>query len=247
MAGPLDPIGGYARPFGAPSQAQTSAEQAARQRGAGYAFESQRNADEERRMYEEQMAALRGLQSGGEARMAAARAPQEAALQVLGERAGTLAGGPAMLANQQALEAAQVRSMVAARTPYGGKGGAPESAILGGQIGQAQAGAIGGLEQEAAARQAAYLRGIQQAGAGMLTEAEQRRLTEAELIKDMQLRFAAAQQIAAANQERRAAQEQQQLGAFGTAVGTVLGSFVGGPAGAAAGAKMGGSIGGGAR
>lgn len=249
MAGPFDPIGGLA-PAPAPTTPgsfETPAARAARERAVGFGVEARRNAEEERRMFEEQMAALRGLRTGGEARMEAARLPQEAAVQVLGERAGTLEGGAALMQGQQALEAAQARSLVAARTPYGGKGAASESTILGGQIGAAQAGAMDAIAQEAAARQAAYLRGIQQVGAGMMTEAEQRRLTEAELIKDMQLRFAAAQQIAAANQERRAAQQQQQLGMIGTAAGTILGSFVGGPAGASAGAKLGGSLGGGTR
>lgn len=197
--------------------------------------ERRRNAEEERRMYEAQIAGLRGLQTGGEARMAAARAPQEAAVDVLGQRAQTLEGGAALMANQQAREAAQARAM---QSP---------GAILGGQIGAMQAGAMGALEQEAAARQAAYLRGVQQMGAGMMTEAEQRRLTEAELIKDMQLRFAAAQQIAAANEARREAQKQQERGMFASAGGAILGGLVGGPAGAAAGAKLGGSIGGGTR
>lgn len=247
MAGALDPIGGFAPAPKTPGSFETPAALAARERAAGFAFEAQRNLEEERRAYEQQMAALRGVQAGAEGRFAAARAPQEAAVQVLGERAGTLAGGPAMLQSQQALEAAQARSLVAARTPYGGKGAAPESAILGGQIGQASAASMGALEQEAAARQAAYMRGIQSMGGAMMTEAEQRRATEAELLKDMQLRFAAAQQIAAGNEERRAAQRQQQLGAFGQVVGTVLGGFVGGPAGAATGGKMGGSLGGGTR
>lgn len=244
MNGPFDPVGGYARPFGTPTAAETAANQAARDRSIAFGVEAQRNAAEEKRMYQEQIAALRGLQTGGEARMAAARAPQEAAVQVLGERALTLAGGPAEQAMQQSLEAAQARSLVAARTPYGGKGAGPEAAILGGQIGQVQAQGMGALEQEAAARQAAYLRGVQSMGGAMMTEAEQRRLTEAELLKDMQLRFAAAQQIAAANEERRKAQQQGQIGSFATGVGTVLGSFVGGPAGAAIGGKIGGAVGG---
>lgn len=235
MAGPFDPIGGFAPAPTTPGSFETPAARAARERAAGFGAEARRNAEEERRMFEEQMAALRGLRTGGEARMEAARLPQEAAVQVLGERAGTLEGGQALLQTQAAREQAQARAMQA------------PGSILGGQIGAAQAGAMDAIAQEAAARQAAYLRGIQQVGAGMMTEAEQRRLTEAELIKDMQLRFAAAQQIAAANEERRAAQKQQQLGMIGTAAGTILGSFVGGPAGASIGGKLGGSLGGGSR
>lgn len=235
----------YATATAAAAGVISEAERAAQERAAAYQLEAQRNAEAERRFYEQQVGALRGLERGAIERFAAARAPQEAAVAALGQRAGTLEGGAALQGVQQARERAQAQAMVAARTPYGGKGASPEAAILGGAIGAAPAAQFGALEQEAAARQAAYLRGVQQLGAGLMTEAEQRRLTEQEMMRDMQARFLAAQQIAAANQERRAAQEQQRLGAFGTAIGTVLGGFVGGPAGAAAGGKMGGSISGG--
>lgn len=203
-----------------------------------------RDKEAERAAYQQQIGALRGLQAGTVERFAAARAPQVAAVEALGQRAGTLEGGAAMMASQQALEAAQARSLVAARTPYGGKGASPEAAILGGQIGQAQAQAMGALEQEAAARQAAYLRGVQALGAGLMSEAEERRLIEQEQIRDMQARFLAAQRIAAGQQERAAASRQQQMGAMAQLGGTILGAAVGGPAGAAIGGKVGGSLGG---
>lgn len=203
-----------------------------------------RDKEAERAAYQQQIGALRGLQAGTVERFAAARAPQVAAVEALGQRAGTLEGGAAMMAGQQALEAAQARSMVAARTPYGGKGASPEAAILGGQIGAAQAQAMGALEQEAAARQAAYLRGVQALGTGLMSEAEERRLIEQEQIRDMQARFLAAQRIAAGQQERAAASRQQQMGSMAQFGGTILGAAVGGPAGAAIGGKVGGSLGG---
>ena len=75
-------------------------------------------------------------------------------------------------------------------------------------------------------------------------EAEERRLIEQELMRDMQARFLAAQRIAAGQQERAAASRQQQMGAMYQLGGTILGAAVGGPAGAAVGGKLGGSFGG---
>jgi len=193
--------------------------------------EAARNKEAERAAYEQQIGALRNLQAGATERFAAARAPQEAALGVLGERAQTLEGGAAMMQGQAAREQAQARAMQA------------PGAILGGQIGAAAAQGMGALEQEAAARQAAYLRGVQQLGAGLMSEAEERRLIEQEQIRDMQARFLAAQRIAAGQQERAAASRQQQMGAMYQLGGTILGAAVGGPAGAAIGGKVGGSLG----
>lgn len=209
--------------------------------------QAQQDAEAERIAYEQQAGALRGLERGALERFAEARAPQEAAVAALGQRAGTLEGGAALQGVQQAREGAQARAMVAARTPYGGKGASPESAILGGAIGAAPAAQFGALEQEAAARQSAYLRGVQQLGAGLMTEAEQRRLTEQELLKDMQARFLAAQRIAAGQQQQAAASRQAQYGQLATIGGTILGTAVGGPAGGAIGGKVGGSLGEGAR
>lgn len=182
--------------------------------------------------YEEQMAKLRALQAQQAERMATARAPQEAAVTVLGQRAQTLEGGPALLQAQQAREAAQVRAMQAPQ------------AILGGQIGAQAAQSIGGLEQEAAARQAAYLRGLGALGQGLTAEAEQTRLTEQEILRDMQARFLAAQRMSAAKREQQEQNEAAFFGRAGTIAGTLLGAAVGGPAGAAVGGKLGGSAGG---
>ena len=191
-----------------------------------------RDKEAERQAYQEQIGALRGLQSSTVERFAAARAPQVGAVEALGQRAGTLEGGAALLQTQAAREQAQARAM---QTP---------GAILGGQIGATAAGAMGALEQEAAARQAASIRGIQALGAGLMGEAEERRLIEQELMRDMQARFLAAQRIAAGQQERAAASRQQQMGAKYQLGGTILGAAVGGPAGAAVGGKLGGSFGG---
>lgn len=191
-----------------------------------------RDKEAERQAYQEQIGALRGLQSSTVERFAAARAPQVGAVEALGQRAGTLEGGAALLQTQAAREQAQARAM---QTP---------GAILGGQIGATAAGAMGALEQEAAARQAASIRGIQALGAGLMGEAEERRLIEQELMRDMQARFLAAQRIAAGQQERAAASRQQQMGAMYQLGGTILGAAVGGPAGAAVGGKLGGSLGG---
>lgn len=191
-----------------------------------------RDKEAERAAYQEQIGALRGLQAGAAERFAAARQPQIAAVEALGQRAGTLEGGAAMLQAQAAREQAQASAM---QSP---------SAILGGQVGQASAAAMGGLEQEAAARQAAYMRSVQALGAGLLNEAEERRLLEQEAQRDMQARFLAAQRIAAGQQERAAASKQAQMGAMGQIGGTILGFAVGGPAGAAIGGKAGGALGG---
>ena len=161
-------------------------------------------ADPSRVLYQTGMGGLEQLQREQTQRFAAARAPQAQAVDVLGQRAQTLEGGQAMLQGQQALEAAQARSLVAARSPYGGKGTATESAILGGQIGQASAAGMGALEQEAAARQAAYLRGVGALGQGMTQEAEERRRVEQVMLQDLQARYAAAMQQAQYDRMREA-------------------------------------------
>ena len=178
---------------------------------------------QEQAFYDQQMGGLRNLAANADTRFAAARAAQEAAVGTLGERAGTLQGSAALMAAQQAGENAQARAMVAGRTPYGARGAGPESAILGGQIGQAQAAQLGGLEQEAAQRQAAYLRGVGALSQGLAGEASERRMTEAEIQRDMQLRFAAAQQLAAGQAEQQAKNNAAALGRVGSAGGAVLG------------------------
>lgn len=194
-------------------------------------------AEEEAAFYNQQLGAMRGLQLEASRRFREAREPMEGAVAALGERAGTLAGSQALIASQQAREQAQARAQAT---------GAP-GAILGGQIGQAAAQSYGGLEQETAARQAASIRGIGALGEGLMTEAEQRRLTEQEIMRDLQARFAAAQRISGAKREQAAQGKQAFLGrtfgAIGTAAGAIGGAFIGGPAGAAAGASIGGSLG----
>jgi hypothetical protein len=220
--------------------AQELAEQA-----AARAYRTPQQQEEE--FYRQQVAGLQAMQQGADARFAAARAPQEAAAGVLGERAATLGGSAAMMAGQQAAEAAQARAMVAGRTPYGGKGTGPEAAILGGQLGQAAAAQMGGLEQEAAARQAAYLRSVASLGQGLMSEAEARRATEQELLRDMQTRFLAAQRLAGAQREQQAQENAAGLGRIGTVGGAIIGGLAGipaGPAGIVKGAEAGAALGG---
>ena len=178
---------------------------------------------QEQAFYDQQMGGLRNLAANADTRFAAARAAQEGAVETLGERASTLQGSAALMAAQQAGENAQARAMVARRSPYGGKEAGPESAILGGQIGQAQAAQLGGLEQEAAQRQAAYLRGVGSLSQGLAGEASERRMTEAEIQRDMQLRFTAAQQLAAGQAEQQAKNNAAALGRAASVGGAILG------------------------
>ena len=206
----------YRLPTGEEEQAAILNKVAAQRAAGGSA------AEEEAAFYNQQLGAMRGLQVEASRRFREAREPMEAAVGTLGERAGTLTGSQALIASQQAREQAQARAQAT---------GAP-GAILGGQIGQAAAQSYGGLEQEAAARQAASIRGIGALGEGLMTEAEQRRLTEQEIMRDLQARFAAAQRISGAKREQ-AAQEKasflgRTFGALGTAVGAIGGGFVGG-------------------
>lgn len=178
-------------------------------------------ANPEEVLYRTGMGGLANLQAQQTQRMAAARAPQEQAVSVLGQRAGTLEGGQAALAAQQAGETAQARAMVAARTPYG-KAAAPEAAILGGQIGAAQAAQAPALAQEAAQRQAAYMQGIGALGAGVMSEAEERRRAEAAMLQDLTARYGAAMQQAAIDRERDAADRQRNIGLVSQAVSLPL-------------------------
>jgi hypothetical protein len=199
---------------------------------------------QEQAFYDQQMGGLKNLAANADTRFAAARAAQEAAVGTLGERAGTLQGSASLMAAQQAGENAQARAMVAGRTPYGAKGAGPESAILGGQIGQAQAAQLGGLEQEAAQRQAAYLRGVGALSQGLAGEASERRMAEAEIQRDMQLRFAAAQQLAAGQAEQQAKNNAAAQGRVGSAAGAILGFAASGgnPAVAKAGYDIGSKL-----
>lgn len=163
-------------------------------------------ADPSRVLYQTGMGGLEKLQREQTARFQAARAPQAQALGVLGQRAQTLEGGQAMMQAQQAREAAQARAMQAPQ------------AILGGQIGAQAAQGIGGLEQEAAARQAAYLRGIGGMGQALGAEAEERRKLEAVMLQDLQARYAAAMQEAQQQRMREADEQARREGAFLQAV-----------------------------
>jgi hypothetical protein len=171
-------------------------------------------ANPEEVLYRTGMGGLANLQAQQTQRMAAARAPQEQAVSVLGQ----LANAPAV---GQVNEAAQARAMVAARTPYG-KAAAPEAAILGGQIGAAQAAQAPALAQEAAQRQAAYMQGIGALGAGAMSEAEERRRAEAAMLQDLTARYGAAMQQAAIDRERDAADRQRNIGLVSQAVSLPL-------------------------
>lgn len=167
----------------------------------------------EQRRYEEQMGALRALIGQADQRFAPSRAAQEAAVVALGQRAAGLEGSAAAQAVQAQREAAIMQ--------------ASPQAILGGQIGAAQARSMQGLEQEAAQRQAAYTRGVQQLGAGLMGEAEQRRAAEAEALRDLQVRYAAAQAFAGGERERRSQQQQGLFGGLAAFGGSLLGSAAG--------------------
>ena len=172
-------------------------------------------ADPSRVLYQTGMGGLEQLQREQTARFEAARAPQAQALGVLGQRAQTLEGGQAMMQAQQAREAAQARAMQAPQ------------AILGGQLGAMAAQGIGGLEQEAAARQAAYLRGIGSMGQALGAEAEERRKLEAAMLQDLQARYAAAMQEAQQERMREADERARTQAAIVGAVSSGL-SMLGG-------------------
>jgi hypothetical protein len=212
---------------------------------AEYFLAAQKSKTTEAEDYEAQIGGLRGMQAGLTERFAQARGPQEEAVAALGGRAARIDESRAAAQMAAQREAAQARAMVAARTPYGGKGAGPETAILGGQIGMQQAAGMDALEQEAARRQGAYMQSLAALGAGTVTEAEQRRATEAEILRDMQARFLAAQQIAAGKEQRVKAAEAERMGALYGAGGAALAFMTGNPAMAAqayqAGSKLGGT------
>lgn len=167
-------------------------------------------ADPSRVLYETGMRGLEQIQRDQTARFEAARAPQAQALAVLGQRSQTLQGGPALEQARAIREQAQAEAM---RAPQ---------AILGGQIGAAAASGMGALEQEAAARQSAYLRGLGSMGEALGAEAEERRKLEAVMIQDLQARYAAAMQQAQNERIRemqeRARQEQAIVSAVSSGV-----------------------------
>lgn len=183
-------------------------------------------ADPSRVLYQTGMGGLEQLQREQTQRFETARAPQAQAVNVLGQRAATLEGGAALLQTQAAREQAQASAMAAGRTMYGNREAGPEAAILGGQIGATQAQAMGALEQEAAARQAAYMRGIGALGEATTQEAEERRRVEQVMLQDTQARYAAAMQQAQYERMREAEKQARVQGAFMQAIPAGL-SFLG--------------------
>jgi hypothetical protein len=183
-------------------------------------------ADPSRVLYQTGMGGLEQLQREQSQRFQAARTPQTQAVDVLGERAATLEGGQAMLQTQAAREQAQASAMAAGRTMYGNREAGPEAAILGGQIGAAAAPSMAGLQEEAAARQAAYVRGVGALGAATTQEAEERRRVEQVMLQDLQARYAAAMQQAQYERQREAEERARLQGAFMQAIPAGL-SFLG--------------------
>lgn len=138
------------------------------------------------------------LQADQDSRLAEGRNLQAAAVQDLQARARDYAGSQAVLGLDAARDKAQ---MAVARQPQ---------AILAGGIGQLQAAqtvrgsAYDVLSAEAAARGQAAMRGQGMQSEALLGEVAERRKTEAELQADLQLRFQAAQAIAASHREQQA-------------------------------------------
>jgi len=165
--------------------------------------------------------ALMRLQEDQDSRLAEGRNLQAAAVQNLQARTRDYAGSQAVLGLDAARDKAQ---MMASRQPQ---------AILAGGIGQMQAAqtargsAYDVLSAEAAARGQAAMRGQAMQSEALLGEVAERRKTEAELQADLQLRFQAAQQIAAQNREQQAQNASNAQGRLGAVVGTGL-SMLGG-------------------
>ena len=138
------------------------------------------------------------LQADQDSRLAEGRNLQAAAVQDLQARARDYAGSQAVLGLDAARDKAQ---MAVSRQPQ---------AILAGGIGQLQAAqtargsAYDVLSAEAAARGQAAMRGQGMQSEALLGEVAERRKTEAELQADLQLRFQAAQAIAASHREQQA-------------------------------------------
>ena len=138
------------------------------------------------------------LQADQDSRLAEGRNLQAAAVQDLQARTRDYAGSQAVLGLDSARDKAQ---MAVSRQPQ---------AILAGGIGQLQAAqtargsAYDVLSAEAAARGQAAMRGQGMQSEALLGEVAERRKTEAELQADLQLRFQAAQAIAASHREQQA-------------------------------------------
>ena len=168
----------------------------------------------------QQQAALEGQQAGQEAQFAAGRAPLEQASAALGQNVATLQGGPAQMQMQAGLSAGEAGLLQARKTAMG-QHVDPTGAILGGHLGQQQAAGFGALSNEAEQGQRAYMQTIQALGQGAAGEAQQRRALEEERMRDLQARFATAQNIAAGQQQQTAAQKQADIATGFKVAGTV--------------------------
>lgn len=166
--------------------------------------------------------ALMRLQEDQDSRLAEGRNLQAAAVQNLEARTRDYAGSQAVLGLAASRDKAQ---MAASRQPQ---------AILAGGIGQMQAAqtvrgsAYDVLGAEAAARSQAAMRGQAMQGEALLGEVAERRKTEAELQADLQLRFQAAQQIAAGHREQQAQNAANAQGRAFAVGGALLGMAGGG-------------------
>lgn len=165
--------------------------------------------------------ALLDLQATQDERLAQARGLQAAAVQDLQARTRDYAGSQAVLGLDAARDKAQ---MAVARQPQ---------AILAGDIGQMQAAqtargnAYDVLSAEAAARGQAAMRGQGMQSEALLGDITERRKTEAELQADLQLRFQAAQAMAAGKRDQQAQNRADAQGRAGAVIGAGL-SFLGG-------------------
>ena len=161
------------------------------------------------------------LQADQDSRLAEGRNLQAAAVQDLQARARDYAGSQAVLGLDAARDKAQ---MAVARQPQ---------AILAGDIGQMQAAqtargnAYDVLSAEAAARGQAAMRGQGMQSEALLGDITERRKTEAELQADLQLRFQAAQAMAAGKRDQQAQNRADAQGRAGAVIGAGL-SFLGG-------------------
>jgi len=183
--------------------------------------EAAARAAEEQRQQRDKNTLLQ-LQADQDSRLAEGRNLQTAAVQNLQDRTRDYAGSQAVLGLDAARDKAQ---MMASRQPQ---------AILAGGIGQMQAAqtargsAYDVLSAEAAARGQAAMRGQAMQGEALLGEVAERRKTEAELQADLQLRFQAAQQIAASHREQQAQNKADAQGRAGQVIGSLVGMFGGG-------------------
>lgn len=165
--------------------------------------------------------ALLQLQADQDSRLAEGRNLQAAAVQDLQARTRDYAGSQAVLGLDAARDKAQ---MAVARQPQ---------AILAGGIGQLQAAqtargsAYDVLSAEAAARGQSAMRGQGMQSEALLGDITERRKTEAELQADLQLRFQAAQAMAAGKREQQAQNKADAQGRTMAVLGAGAGMFGG--------------------